>query len=62
VTLIALGMPAGLAGTGLLLQWLPAERAMLILAALLAAGVLYCTSMRELWRARWPGRTEPGGS
>jgi MFS family permease len=52
--LISVGMPAGVAGTGLLLQWLPAQTAMLVLAGVLAAGVLYCASQRELWRARWP--------
>ncbi len=52
--LISAGMPAGVAGTGLLLQWLPAPTAMLVLVAVLACGVLYCASQRELWRARWP--------
>jgi len=54
MTLIGIGMPAGLAGSGLLLQWLPAQVAMLALAALLAAGVLYCATKRALWRAEWP--------
>ncbi len=54
ITLIGLGMPAGMAGTGLLLQWLAPQTAVLVLAGLLAAGVLYCASMRSLWRARWP--------
>jgi MFS family permease len=54
MTLIGLGMPAGLAGTGLLLQWLPARTTVLILASVLAAGVVYCTTKRDLWRARWP--------
>jgi MFS family permease len=52
--LISAGMPAGIAGTGLLLQWLPAQAAMLVLAAVLASDVLYCASKGELWRARWP--------
>jgi MFS family permease len=52
--LISVGMPLGVAGTGLLLQWLPAQTAMLVLAGVLAAGVLYCASKGELWRARWP--------
>jgi MFS family permease len=52
--LISVGIPAGVAGTGLLLEWLPAQSAMLVLAAVLASGVLYCASKRELWRARWP--------
>jgi len=54
MTLIGLGMPAGMAGAGLLLQWLPPQAAMLLLASLLALGVLYCASQRELWRAHWP--------
>jgi MFS family permease len=54
MTMMAIGMPAGLAGTGALLQWLPARTALLTLAAALAVGVLYCASKRELWRARWP--------
>jgi MFS family permease len=54
MTLIGLGMPAGVAGAGLLLQSVPASTAVLMLAGLLAAGVLYCASQRELWRARWP--------
>jgi hypothetical protein len=54
LTLMGLGMPAGLAATGLLLQYLPAAAAMLILASMLAVGVLYCATMRALWQARWP--------
>jgi hypothetical protein len=54
MTLMGLGMPVGLAGSGLLLQWLPAQTAVLTLAAGMAAGVLYCATKRELWRARWP--------
>jgi MFS family permease len=54
MTMMAIGMPAGLAGTGALLQWLPARTALLTLAAALAVSVLYCASKRELWRARWP--------
>jgi MFS family permease len=53
-TAIAVGMPVGLAGTGLLLQWLPARTAVLVLAALEAIGVLFCALRKELWRARWP--------
>jgi MFS family permease len=52
--LISVGMPVGMAGTGLLLQWLPAQAAMLVLVAVLALGVAYCATKRELWRARWP--------
>jgi MFS family permease len=54
MTLIGLGMPVGAAVTGLLLQTLSAQTAVLILAAAQAAGVLYCATMRGLWRARWP--------
>jgi MFS family permease len=52
--MIGIGMPVGVAGTGLLLQWLPAQTAMLVLVAVLAVGVAYCATKRELWRARWP--------
>lgn len=52
--LISVGMPIGMAGTGLLLQWLPAQDAMLVLVAVLALGVAYCSTKRELWRAHWP--------
>lgn len=54
MTLFGLGIPVGMAGTGLLLQWLPAQAAMLTMAALLAVGVLYCATMRPLWSAQWP--------
>lgn len=54
MTMMGIGMPAGLAVTGALLQWLPARTALLTLAAVLAVSVLYCASKRELWRARWP--------
>jgi len=54
MTLMGLGMPVGLAATGLLLQYLSAQTAMLILAGALAAGVLYSVTKRELWQAGWP--------
>jgi len=57
MTLIGLGMPAGVAGCGLLLQYLPAQAAMLTLASAQAAGVAYCSTRRELRQARWPGQT-----
>jgi MFS family permease len=57
MTLIGLGMPAGLAGCGLLLQYVPAQTAMLILAAVEATGVAYCLTRRELRQARWPAET-----
>jgi MFS family permease len=56
MTLIGLGMPAGVAGCGLLLQYLPAQAAMLTLASAQAAGVAYCSTRRELRQARWPGQ------
>lgn len=61
MTLIGLGMPAGLAGCGLLLQYLPGQAAMLTLAAAEAVGVAYCSTRRELWQARWPGENAAGG-
>ena len=54
MTLIGLGMPAGLAGCGLLLQYLPAQGAMLALAAVEAAALAYCSTKRELRQAGWP--------
>jgi predicted MFS family arabinose efflux permease len=54
MTLIGLGIPAGVAATGLLLQFLPGPAAMLILAGALAVGVLACATRRVLWQARWP--------
>jgi hypothetical protein len=54
LTLISLGVPVGLAGTGLLLQFLPAPAAMLILAGALGAGTLACATRRSLYQARWP--------
>jgi hypothetical protein len=54
MTLIALGMPAGIAGCGLLLQYLPAQTAMLALALAMAAVTGYGLSRPELRRAVWP--------
>ena len=54
ITLIALGAPVGMCGTGLLLQYLPARTAMLILAAAMAAVACYGLSRPELREARWP--------
>jgi MFS family permease len=54
MTMMAIGMPAGLAVTGALLQWLPARAALLTLAAVQAAVVLYCGAKRELRQATWP--------
>jgi hypothetical protein len=54
MVLIALGAPAGVAGCGLLLQTLPAQTAMLVLAAGMAVVTAYGLSRPELRRARWP--------
>ncbi len=62
MTLIGLGVPAGLAGCGLLLQYLPAQVAILTMAAAEAVGVAYCSTRRELWQARWPAEPAAGGS
>ena len=54
MTLIALGMPVGIAGCGLLLQYLPAQVAMLTLAAAMAVVTAFGLSCSELRHARWP--------
>jgi MFS family permease len=54
MVLIAIGMPAGVAGCGVLLQYLPAQTAMMVLAAAMAIAVGYGVSRRELRDARWP--------
>lgn len=54
MTMLGLGMPAGYAAAGLLLQFFSARAAMLIMAGTLALGVLGGAAQRELWRARWP--------
>jgi predicted MFS family arabinose efflux permease len=54
MTLISLGVPVGMAGCGLLLQYLRAQAAMLVLAAILLAAVAYCSARKDLWQARWP--------
>lgn len=61
MTLIGLGMPAGVAACGLLLQYLPAQTVMLTLAASEAVAVAYCSTRRELRQARWPGETAVDG-
>jgi predicted MFS family arabinose efflux permease len=61
MTLIGLGMPAGVAGCGLLLQYLPAPAAMLVLAAAQLVAVAGCSTRRELRQARWPGVTVSAG-
>ena len=54
MTLIALGMPVGVGICGLLLQYLPAQIAMLTLAAAMAVVAAYGLSSPELRHARWP--------
>jgi MFS family permease len=54
MTVMGLGMPAGMLGCGLLLQYLSPRTALLILAALLTAGLCYCATRRALWQAPWP--------
>ena len=58
-SLVPLLKDAGLAGCGLLLQCLPAQAAIVMMAAAEAVGVAYCSTRRELWQARWPA--EPAG-
>lgn len=53
-TLIALGMPVGVVGCGLLLQYLPAQGAMVTLAAAMGVATIYGLAHRELRHARWP--------
>lgn len=60
MTLIGLGTPAGVAGCGLLLQYLPAQAVMLALAAAEVLAVAFCSARREFWQARWPGVTASG--
>jgi hypothetical protein len=60
MTLIGLGVPAGVAGCGLLLQYLPAQAAMLAPAAAQLLTVAVCSARRELRQARWPGVTASG--
>lgn len=54
VTLMGVGIPAGLAVSGVMLQYLSARGTMLVLAGVLCVGVIYCSTNRTLWRARWP--------
>ena len=53
-TLLGLGMPVGLAASGLLLEFLPAAAAMLVLAGVLAASVVSCAMLPALRQSRWP--------
>ena len=54
MTLMGLGAPAGMLACGLLLQYLSAQTALLVLAATLSAGLCYCATRRALWQAPWP--------
>jgi predicted MFS family arabinose efflux permease len=54
MTMISLGTPIGVAGCGLLLQYVPAQAAVLMLAGLLALSVLACSGLRSLRQAQWP--------
>jgi MFS family permease len=54
MVLMGLGMPAGLAGTGLLLQYLPTTTVLLALTGTLAVGLAFFATRRELLHARWP--------
>jgi hypothetical protein len=60
MTLIGLGMPAGVVGCGFLLQYLPAQAAMLALATAQLLAVAGCSTRRELRQACWPGITACG--
>jgi len=53
-TLFGIGAPLGAAGAGLLLQFLTASVAMLILAAMLAAAGIYAATRPKLREATWP--------
>jgi predicted MFS family arabinose efflux permease len=54
MTMMTLGAPIGMVGCGLLLQYLAAQPALLVLAAVLAVGLSYCATRRALWQAPWP--------
>ncbi len=54
MTLMGAGVPAGYAAAGVLLQAMPAQAAMLVMAGMLTLSVLYGATRRELRLARWP--------
>jgi hypothetical protein len=54
-------MPVGIASCGLLLQYLPAQTAMLTLAAAIVVVTGYGLSRPELRHARWPEAMEIAG-
>jgi MFS family permease len=53
MTLFTLGMPVGTVYAGLLLQYLSAPTAVLVLAGTLALAALYCAAKPELRHATW---------
>ncbi|MFB8237713.1 MFS transporter [Kitasatospora purpeofusca] len=57
MTMFTVGMPAGMVGSGLLLDHLSPAAALGTVAALLAAGLVPATAGRTLRRATWPERT-----
>ncbi|MFB8204653.1 MFS transporter [Kitasatospora purpeofusca] len=57
MTMFTVGMPAGMVGSGLLLDHLSPTAALGTVAALLAAGLVPATAGRTLRRATWPDRT-----
>jgi MFS family permease len=54
MVLIGLGMPVGVFLTGMLLQYLSASTALLVLAGVVAVGVAAFATRRDLLQARWP--------
>ncbi|WP_405004974.1 MFS transporter [Kitasatospora purpeofusca] len=56
MTMFTVGMPAGMVGSGLLLDHLSPAAALGTVAALLAAGLAPATAGRTLRRATWPER------
>ncbi|MFG3054484.1 MFS transporter [Kitasatospora sp. NPDC048239] len=57
MTLLTVGMPAGMLGSGLLLDHLSPGTALSVIAGLLAAALLPATVSRTLRRAVWPAPT-----
>ncbi|MFB7673285.1 MFS transporter [Kitasatospora purpeofusca] len=57
MTMFTVGMPAGMVGSGLLLDHLSPAAALGTVAALLAASLVPATAGRTLRRATWPDRT-----
>lgn len=59
MTLFGIGMPVGTALAGFLLEYLGAQRAVFVLAGVLALCAGYAVSRRELRGARWPQPSSP---